>query len=124
MKIGIKRVAADTHDVYARWGLLDPIAAIKEKLGLTVDGKLDDKHRINKDLRPDVYNYSINASGIYQNTATEIATPVQSDNTVKPYSLDITINEKDSDLSAMMNCKPEWCKRMLVVVRENKPQAI
>lgn len=120
MKIGIKRVAADTHDIYSRWGLLDPIAAIKEKLGLIVDGKLDDKHRINKDLRPDVYNYSINASGIYQNTATEIATPVQSDNTVKPYTLDITINEKDSDLSAMMNCKPEWCKRMLVVVRKNQ----
>src|SRR5271157_3985131 len=99
MKIGIKRVAADTHDIYSRWGLLDPIAAIKEKLGLSVDGKLDDKHRINKELRPDVYNYSINASGIYQNTATEIATPVQRDNTVKIYALDITINEKDSDLS-------------------------
>ena len=122
MKIGIKRVAADTHDIYARWGLLDPIVAIKEKLGLIVDGKLDDKHRINKDLRPDVYNYSINASGVYQNTATEIAPPVQSDNTIKPYALDIIINEKDSDLSAMMNCKPEWCKRMLVVVRQNQSQ--
>ena len=104
MKIGMKRVAANTKDIYARWGLLDPIKCIKDLMGYSVEGKLDDKHRINKELRPDVYNYSVQATM-----------------EGKSYTLEITINEKDTDLSAMMNCKAEWCKHMLVVVRENPP---
>ena len=101
MKIGMKRVAANTHDIYSRWGLMDPIAVIKEKLNIIVEGKLDDKHRINKELRPDVYNYSIKAA--------------KDD---KHFTLDITINSSETDLPSMMNCKAEWCKHMLVVVRE------
>ena len=100
MKIGMKRVAANTHDIYARWGLMDPLSVIKEKLGMVVDGKLDDKHRVNKELRPDVYTYIISASQGNER-----------------YQLEITIQGKDTDLPAMMNCKAEWCKHMLVVVR-------
>ena len=101
MRIGMKRVAANTHDIYARWGLMDPIAAIKDKLNLVMEGKLDDKHRINKELRPDVYSYSIPAS-----------------DESKKFTLEITIQSSETDLPSMMNCKAEWCKRMLVVVRE------